>query len=51
MVVFVKQKYLSAFMDMLDRFAQTSEAERLKVAAVLIKNDNPYWLYEETWLL
>lgn len=37
----MKQKYLSAFMDMLDRFAQTSEAERLKVAAVLIKNDNP----------
>lgn len=28
-------------MDMLDRFSLTSEAERLKVAAVLIKNDNP----------
>lgn len=37
----MKKKYLDAFMDMLDRFAQTSEAERLKVAAVLIKNDNP----------
>lgn len=37
----MKQKYLSAFMDMTERFAQTSEAKRLKVGACLIKNGNP----------
>lgn len=33
----MKQKYLEAYMDMTLRFAQTSEAERLKVAAMLVK--------------
>lgn len=37
----MKTKYLKAFMEMTERFAQTSEAERLKVGACLIKNDNP----------
>lgn len=34
----MKDKYLLAYMDMAERFAQTSEAKRLKVAAMLIKN-------------
>lgn len=33
----MKTKYLNAYMDMVERFAQTSEAERLKVAAMLVK--------------
>lgn len=33
----MKQKYLQAYMDMCARFAETSEAERLKVAAMLVK--------------
>lgn len=33
----MKQKYLLAYMDMAERFAETSEATRLKVAAMLIK--------------
>ena len=37
----MKERYLKAFMDMTLRFAQTSEAKRLKVAACLIKNGNP----------
>lgn len=37
----MKERYLEAFMDMTLRFAQTSEAKRLKVAACLIKNGNP----------
>lgn len=37
----MKQKYLDAFMDMTLRFAETSEAKRLKVGACLIKNGNP----------
>lgn len=37
----MKSKYLEAFMDMTERFAQTSDATRLKVAACLIKNGNP----------
>lgn len=37
----MKQKYLNAFMKMTEVFAETSEAERLKVAACLIKNGNP----------
>ena len=37
----MKKKYLDAFMDMTVRFAQTSEAERLKVGAMLLKNGNP----------
>lgn len=37
----MKQKYLQAFMDMTERFAQTSEATRLKVGACLLKNGNP----------
>lgn len=36
----MKQKYLEAYMDMAERFAQTSEANRLKVAAMIIKNDS-----------
>lgn len=34
----MKQKYLEAYMDMAERFAQTSEATRLKVCAMIIKN-------------
>ena len=34
----MKDKYLLAFMDMAERFALTSEAQRLKVAAMVIKN-------------
>ena len=37
----MKTKYLMAFMDMTEVFAQTSEAKRLKVGACLIKNGNP----------
>lgn len=37
----MKEKYLAAFVDMVERFALTSEATRLKVGAMLIKNDNP----------
>lgn len=33
----MKQKYINAYMDMTLRFAETSEAERLKVAAMLVK--------------
>ena len=33
-----KYKYLLAFMDMAERFARTSEANRLKVACFIIKN-------------
>lgn len=36
----MKQKYLDAFVDMTLRFAQTSEAERLKVGAMLLKDGN-----------
>ena len=35
----MKQKYIDAYMDMTVRFAQTSEATRLKVAALIVKND------------
>ena len=35
----IKTKYAEAFMDMAIRFGQTSTAERLKVGAILIKND------------
>ena len=34
----MKRKYLDAYMDMAERFAQTSEAKRLQVAAMLVKN-------------
>lgn len=34
----LKSKYLLAYMDMAKRFAETSEANRLKVCAMLIKN-------------
>ena len=37
----MKKKYLEAFMKMTEVFAETSEAQRLKVAACLIKNGNP----------
>lgn len=37
----MKSKYLKAFMEMTEVFANTSEAERLKVGACLIKNGNP----------
>lgn len=35
----MKEKYLAAFMDMAERFGQTSAAERLKVGALLVKDD------------
>lgn len=36
----MKQKYLEALMDMAERFGQTSESTRLKVGALLFKNDS-----------
>lgn len=36
----LKEKYKLAIMDMAERFGQTSEATRLKVGAILYKNDN-----------
>ncbi len=36
----MKEKYLLAFADMAERFAETSEATRLKVAALIIKNNS-----------
>lgn len=36
----MKQKYILSFMDMASRFALTSEAGRLKVGALLVKNGN-----------
>ena len=36
----MKDKYLLAYVDMAERFAQTSEAQRLKVAALIIKNNS-----------
>lgn len=35
----MKQKYINAYMDMACRFAQTSEAQRLKVGSLLVKDD------------
>lgn len=35
----IKEKYLLAYMKMTEIFAETSEAQRLKVAALVIKND------------
>lgn len=35
----MKQKYIDAFMNMAGVFAQTSEANRLKVGAILVKDD------------
>ena len=34
----MKQKYINAFMDMAERFGETSEATRLKVGAILVKD-------------
>lgn len=36
----MKKKYIDAFMDMACRFGQTSEATRLKVGALIVKNDS-----------
>ena len=36
----MKEKYLLAWMDNVERFAETSEAKRLKVAAFLFKDGN-----------
>lgn len=36
----MKDKYKKALMDMACRFAETSSAERLKVGAILFKNDS-----------
>lgn len=36
----MKNKYKLALMDMAERFAQTSEATRLKVGALIYKNDS-----------
>ena len=36
----MKNKYKLAFMDMAERFGQTSTAERLKVGALIVKNDS-----------
>lgn len=35
----MKQKYINAFMDMAERFGETSEAERLKVGSLLVKDN------------
>lgn len=37
----MKEKYLLAYLDMTERFSETSEAKRLKVGACLIKEGNP----------
>lgn len=37
----MKEKYLKAFMRMTEVFAETSEANKLKVGACLVKNGNP----------
>jgi dCMP deaminase len=34
----MKQKYITAFVDMAERFGQTSEATRLKVGALIVKD-------------
>ena len=34
----MKEKYIKAFMDMAERFGKTSEAERLKVGCLLVKD-------------
>lgn len=34
----MKRKYILAFMDMTERFGQTSEAKRLKVGAMIVRN-------------
>lgn len=36
----MKEKYITAYMDMAEVFAKTSEATRLKVGAIILKNDN-----------
>jgi dCMP deaminase len=36
----MKLKYKKAFMDMAERFAMTSEATRLKVGAIIVKDGN-----------
>lgn len=36
----MKQKYVEALLDMAERFGQTSTAERLKVGALIVKNDS-----------
>jgi dCMP deaminase len=36
----VKEKYARALLDMAERFGQTSTAERLKVGALIYKNDS-----------
>lgn len=35
----VKNKYIVAYMEMVEVFSKTSEAKRLKVAALIVKND------------
>ena len=35
----MKQKFIDAFMDVADRFAQLSSAVRLKVGAIIVKDD------------
>lgn len=35
----MKQKYIDAYMQMTERFAETSEALRLQVGAIIVKND------------
>jgi dCMP deaminase len=35
----MKQKYLDAYLDMAVRFGETSEATRLKVGAIIVKDD------------
>lgn len=36
----MKERYIHALLDMAERFGQTSSAERLKVGALLFKNDS-----------
>ena len=56
----MKQKYKAALLDMAERFGETSYATRLKVGALLFKNDSiialgtngqpPKWSYHaNTW--
>lgn len=36
----MKTEYIYAYLDMAERFGQTSKAERLKVGALIVKNDS-----------
>lgn len=39
MIEFMKRKFIDAYMDVAERFAQLSSAKRLQVGAIVVKND------------